>query len=79
MTNGDTGPETWRRRPGCKAKLRGISPWACNVVEQICEKERANPNLGVADSYANGAIRLLERLAPQCLECLEKRRKSESA
>ena len=75
MTHQDTGSETWPRQTRCKAKLRGISPWACNVVEQVCEQEQANSNLHIANSYVNGAIRLLERLAPQCLECLEERRK----
>jgi hypothetical protein len=79
MAKEDSGSDNWRRREGCKAELRGISPWACNIVDQVCESDHTNISSEVTHSYTVGAMRLLEKLAPQCLECLAERRKSKTA
>ena len=53
-----------KRNPLCKTRLRGISPRACNLIREIPEFRHGD--VEVTNAYRQGAVKVLEMLAPEC-------------
>jgi len=69
MAKENDGPVAWQRNADCKIKMRGMAPWACDVVQDCCKLGQNGSICHLADAYTRGALRIVEELAPQCLEC----------
>lgn len=69
MSANDVATPMWRRRDGCRATMRGISPWACELIDAA---KAANPELSESqlhEAFRNGSLKVLEGLHPPCIEC----------
>jgi len=71
MPKGSDDLVRWNRKPDCKAHLRGVSPWACNIVQHVLELPPEDSE--TVRAYREGTLRLLEQLAPECIECLQEK------
>jgi len=69
MLTKDEDSASWQRNSECTVKVRGMSPWACSVVKNAHDLGHDNSVCQATNAYSRGALKLLEEMAPQCLNC----------